>query len=109
MYQVVNCDGSDSYWREQKCLSELISCAAWLAVNQYLAPTLAQKRRDAVNQHYASYVLMKAWPGLMYKQNQCKTGSLLSGLLQLAITKHQHTPHSETRPRHTRYGNSCNK
>lgn len=60
-------------WKEQKHLNELIICAAWLAGNQYLAPTLGQQDgRDRVILHRANYHLMKACPGLRCKLNQCK-------------------------------------
>lgn len=61
-----------SRWKEQKHLSELIICAAWRAVNQYLAPTLGQNERDTVIQHRANYHLMKACPVSGRTLNQCK-------------------------------------
>ena len=66
-------------WKEQKHLSELIICAAWLAVNQYLAPTLGQDGPDRVIQHRANYHLMNACLGLGCKQNQCKKEVLCLG------------------------------
>lgn len=35
-------------------------------------------------------------------QESVQAGSFLSGLPELATTKHEHTHHSETRPAHTR-------
>lgn len=81
-------------------------CAAWLTVNQYLTPTLGQDRGDRAIQHRANYYLMKACPGLGCKQNRCKTEVLCLGCWSEPLQQ-QHSPHSETRPRHTRYGNSC--
>ena len=82
-------------------------CAAWLTVNQYLTPTLGQDGGDRTIQHRANYYLMKACPGLGCKQNQYKTEVLCLGCWGEPLQQQQHSPHSETRPRHTRYGNSC--
>lgn len=95
------------FFREQKHLGELIFCAAQQELHQYLAPTLLQNRRDEVIQHGAKPVLMKDAASLRHTVNLCTEEVFCLGPLAPAIIIPLHTSKSETRPRRTRYRNSC--